>query len=196
MSGSVLRGLTLRVGRLRMEPYEPADCRELYAIRYHPTVRRFMARPDLAGYRSHQAWTQMHLRDGSPLHLWLVRHAAEPRAIGFTQLRFDPPGDTAEIGVMFREPERHAQAAPVVGALTLHLAFVHSGCRELRSYVVEGHARALEFNQAGGAVVVPSDRSGLVCLRLERAACLANPNFQKVMARCRLRGLRIEPASD
>jgi RimJ/RimL family protein N-acetyltransferase len=196
MSGTGSASLTVHAGRLRLEPYRPADCRELYAVRYHPTVRRFMARPALASYESHRAWTRSQLANGGPLRLWLVRHADHPRAIGFTQLRFDPSGDSAEIGVMFREPARHTQAATVVGALTLHLAFVELGCRELRSYVIEGHPRALAFNRAGGAVEVPSDRPGLVRLRMAREVCLTHPNFLKVMARYRLRGLRVVCAAE
>ncbi len=196
MSNARTSAWVVHAGRLRLDPYRPADCRELYAIRYHPTVRSFMAQPDLVAYASHRAWTCLHLVDGAPLRLWLVRHVDHPRAIGFTQLRFDPLGDSAEIGVMFREPACHTQAAIVVGALTLHLAFVEMGCRELRSYVVEGHPRALAFNQAGGAVEVPSDRPGLVRLQLARQACLTHPNFLKVMARCRLRGLRVVSAVD
>ena len=191
MSSAGASSLVVHAGRLRLDPYRPADCRELYAIRYHPTVRSFMSRPALAAYESHRAWTRSQLVDGAPLRLWLVRHVDHPRAIGFTQLRFDPLGDSAEIGVMFREPACHTQAAIVVGALTLHLAFVKLGCRELRSYVVEGHPRALAFNRAFGAVEVPSDRPGLVRLQIARQACLTHPNFLKVMARCRLRGLRV-----
>jgi RimJ/RimL family protein N-acetyltransferase len=187
--------MIVRAGRLRLEPYRPADCRELYAIRYHPTVRSFMARPGLATYRSHQAWTQAQLVDGAPLRLWMVRHAAHPRAIGFAQLRFDLAGDSAEIGVMFREPARHAPWPTVVGVLAMHLAFVELGCRELHSYVVEGHQRALDFNRGGGAVAVPSDRPGLVRLRLAREACLSSPIYLKVMARCRLRGLCVTSAA-
>lgn len=196
MSGAGAASLVVHAGRLRLEPYRPADCRELYAVRYHPTVRPFMARPALASYESHRAWTRSQLVDGGLLRLWLVRHADYPRAIGFTQLRFDPSGESAEIGVMFREPARHTQGATVAGVLTAHLAFVEFGCRELRSYVVDGHPRALAFNQAFGAVKVPSDRPGLVRLRMVREVLLAHPNFLKVMARCRLRGLRVVSADD
>src|SRR5262249_55610966 len=108
----------LHIGRLVLAPFEAKATRELYAVRYHPTVREFMSNPSLTPYRSHVAWTREHLMGSTDLHLWLVRPKDSARAVGFTQLKLNEARDTAEIGVMFREPGKHQLAAALSTAVT------------------------------------------------------------------------------
>ena len=172
-------------GRWVLEPFAAPATRELYAIRNHPTVRPFMANPALIPYRSHITWTRQHLLQNSGLHLWMVRPVAKRRAIGFTQLRMIAGGATAEIGVMFREPEKHRLTAGLATALSLQLAFEHFHCTWVISYVIPSHRQAIDFNLAWGASVVESDKPGMVMLKLHRETCAANPNYLRVLERVR-----------
>lgn len=173
----------LKARYLRLDPYRDSDLRELYAVRFHPTVRTFMTDPTLVSYASHRDWSRANLGGERALCLWLVRPPTGGRAIGFTQLRVSATGDSAEIGVMFREPAQHPLQAAVATAMTLATAYRQLGCTWVRSYVALDHARALSFNRAWGGEPVPSDRQGQYCLAMHRDVCLANPRFQRVLAR-------------
>jgi hypothetical protein len=140
-----------------------------------------MARQELIPYRSHLAWVKENLVGDGGLVLLLVRKRPSQRAVGFTQLRVQ--GEVGEIGVMFREPERHRIAAAVATAATLHLGFCWLGLSEVVSYVVPSYEAAAQFNRAWGGVDVPSDRAGLIKLALARERCLSNPNYLRVMGR-------------
>jgi hypothetical protein len=175
--------IRVQAGHLTLDPFTagPAPARELYAVRNHPTVRPFMADPALIPYRAHLAWTRAHLVGSPALHLWLVRPAPGVRAIGFTQLKI--AGDTAEIGVMFREPETHRLPAALTTAITLHLAYTVLECAYTTSYVIPTHRHAIDFNLAWGASIVDSDKPPMVLLKMHRDACFANANFRRIMTR-------------
>jgi len=175
--------LTASLGPLTLDPFSARGIRELYAIRNHPTVRPFMANPELIPYRRHAAWAREKLLGSQELHLWLVRPAPGARAIGFTQLRLSAARDTCEIGVVFREPESHRMPAGLATAITLHLACDRFACGRIDSYVIPDHRAALQYNQAWGLAVVESDKPGMVKLSMSRAACLANENYRRVMSR-------------
>lgn len=171
------------LGPLTLDPFTASGIRELYAIRNHPTVRPFMANPEPIAYRSHAEWARERLVGSSDLLLWLVRPAPGRRAIGFTQLRLDAARDTGEIGVIFREPERHRLPAALATAITLHLLFERLGCGRVDSYVIPGHEAAIAYNRAWGTAIVESDKPGMVKLSMSREECLANANYRKVMSR-------------
>lgn len=177
-----MTGLAFRAGCLRLDPYDDAARRELYAIRFHPTVRPFMTNPALASYRSHVGWARSHL-GGERLLLWLVRPPGGGRAIGFTQLQLDADGRHAEIGVMFRDPQLHRVRAAVATAMTLAIAFRVLGCAWVRSHVAVDHAHAIGFNQAWGGHEFPSDRPGQVCLAGSGEVWMAHPRYQRLLAR-------------
>ena len=177
--------LRIRIGRLALDPFDSKSSRELYAVRYHPTVRDFMANPALIPYPSHVAWTRANLLGSSNLHLWLVRPHEGARATGFTQLKINAAGDTAEIGVMFREAAKHQVSAVLATAVTLHLAYKQFDCPWVISYVIPAHQHAIDFNVAWGASIVDSDKAGMVQLRLHRDVCTSNQNYRRVMARLR-----------
>ncbi|PHX98245.1 MAG: hypothetical protein CK529_14040 [Rhodospirillaceae bacterium] len=160
--------LQAQVGQLLLTPYETKAARDLYAVRFHPTVRKFMTNPSLIAYRAHKDWVHQNLVQAPDMHLWLVRFGAAPRAIGFTQLKLNAAGNAAEIGVMFREPKKHQLAAVLSSAITLHLAFVHFSCAWVTSYVVPTAQHAIDYNLGGGFSIHPSDRPEMVCLRLSR----------------------------
>ena len=181
---------TMTIGDMELSPFTARSSRELYCIRNHGSVRSFMANPELIPYRAHRAWVQKHLIDGRDLLLFLVRPRKGARAIGFTQLRIQ--GDTAEIGVVFREAFRHRTAAGLATVATLYLAFGHLSLSGLVSYVLPEHQGALVFNKAFGAQEVASDKPGMIKLTLSRAACLSNAHYTRVFSRIRER-IRIEP---
>jgi RimJ/RimL family protein N-acetyltransferase len=175
--------LSARLGALALDPFTEAGIRELYAIRNHPTVRPFMANPELIPYRKHAAWAREKLPGSQDLLLWLVRPSPGSRAIGFTQLRLNAARDASEIGVVFREPETHRIPAGFATAITLHLACDRLACSRIDSYVIPDHRAAIQYNQAWGLTIVESDKPGMVKLSMSREACLANENYRKVMSR-------------
>jgi len=170
-------------GHLVLDPYTAGDSRDLYAVRFHPTVRKFMTNPSLIAYRAHQDWARQNLVQAPDMHLWLVRFGAAPRAIGFTQLKLNAAGNAAEIGVMFREPKKHQLASVLSSVITLHLAFVHFSCAWVTSYVVPTAQHAIDYNLGGGFSIHPSDRPEMVCLRLSRDVYLSSEIYRRVKVR-------------
>ena len=170
-------------GRLILDPYTSADSRDLYAVRFHPTVRKFMTNPSLISYQSHKDWSWQNLVHAPDMHLWLVRPAPGVRAIGLTQLKLNAAGDNAEIGVMFREPEKHPLASVLSSAITLHLAFTHFSCEWVTSYVVPTAQHAIDYNLGGGFSIHESDRPGMVCLKMHRDVYMTNEINRRVKAR-------------
>jgi len=166
---------------LELTEFVPADCRQLYGIRNHPSVRRGMLRPEPIPYHSHREWVRNHLPDNPDLLLFLVRQRGIRRAIGLTQLRLRD--DIGEIGVMFRDPEQHPLPGAYATAVTLHLAFRRLHMRRIDSYVIPGHQAAIRFNQSWGVVEVESDRPGLLKFILPAEVGLNNPAYLKIMDR-------------
>jgi hypothetical protein len=179
---------------LRLDPYDDASRRELYAVRFHSTVRPFMANSSLIPYRRHVDWARDHL-GGKALQLWLVRPPGGGRAFGFTQLQLDPDGANAEIGVMFRDPQLHRLRAAVATAMTLAIAFRVLGYQSIRSHVAVGHAHAIGFNQGWGGRESPSARPGQVCLTASGEAWLVNPRYRRLLARW-VDDVRLLPPAD
>lgn len=175
--------LSAQVGRLVLEPYTASDSRELYAVRFHPRVRKFMKNPFLIPFDVHEAWTRQNLLQAPDMHLWLVRPAQGARAIGLTQLKLNASDGNAEIGVMFREPEKHHMASVLSSVTTLYLAFIHFSCQWVTSYVVPTAQHAIDYNLGGGFSIYPSDRAEMVCLKLHRDVYLSNPFNRRVKAR-------------
>lgn len=166
---------------LELTAFVPADCRQLYGIRNHPSVRRGMLRPEPIPYRSHRDWVRGNLPDNPELLLFMVRQRGCRRAIGLTQLRLQ--GDIGEIGVMFRDPQKHPLPAAYATAVTLHLAFCRLRLRRIDSYVIPGHRDAIRFNRSWGVVETESDRPGLLKFILPAEVGLNNPAYLKVMNR-------------
>lgn len=176
-----IMGIEIDAGSVRLSQFAAADARDLYCIRNHPTVRRFMSDPRLIPYRSHVRWVSERLLADANHLLFLVRLRSGSRAVGLTQLRI--AGDTAEIGVMFREPGRHQVVTFVATVATLHVAFDQLGLKWLISYVLPAYDAAIEFNKGFGAWEEPSDKPGMVKLRLSAEVCRQNENFRRVLDR-------------
>lgn len=170
-------------GHLVLDPYTAGDSRDLYAVRFHPTVRKFMTNPSRIPYRAHKDWARQNLVQAPDMHLWLVRPTPGARAMGLTQLKLNAAGDNAEIGVMFREPEKHQLASVLSSAITLHLAFIHFSCEWVTSYVVPTAQHAIDYNLGGGFSIHESDHAEMVCLKLHRDVYLSNEINRRVKAR-------------
>lgn len=168
---------------LLLDPYTEADSRDLYAVRFHPTVRKFMTNPSCIPYRAHKDWARQNLVQAPDMHLWLVRSAPDKRAMGLTQLKLNAAGDNAEIGVMFREPEKHQFSSVLSSSITLHLAFIHFSREWVTSYVVPTAQHAIDYNLGGGFSIHESDRPEMVCLKLHRDVYLSNEINRRVKAR-------------
>lgn len=166
-----------------LEPYAQSACRDLYAVRFHPTVRKFMSNPSRIPYRAHKDWARKNLLEAPDTHLWLVRPEPGARAIGLTQLKLNTAGDIAEMGVMFREPQKYQWASVMSSAITLHLAFIQFACNWVTSYVIPTAQHAIDYNLRGGFSIVESDRPELVCLKMRRDVYLSNQLHLRLMGR-------------
>lgn len=167
---------------VELAEFTAGDVRDLYRIRNHESVRRYLANTSSIPYRAHVEWVRKRLLQDDKLLLFLVRLKGE--AIGFTQLE-SKGGNAAEIGVMFRESSRHQVVSYVATVATLYCAFCLLKTDWLISYVVPTHDRALALNRSFGAWEVPSDKPGMVQFRLSGEVCLANENYRKVLERIR-----------
>jgi RimJ/RimL family protein N-acetyltransferase len=173
----------VHIAGLTLSQFKAADIRELYVIRNHPSVRQHMTSSKPIPYRQHVSWCAENLlnrADPSPL-LLMVRRGGQKRAAGLTQLRIK--NDQAEIGVIFKEPQRHRFEAGIATVATLHMAFCELGLQSLISYVIPSHTAALEFNRAFGATQIDSDKPGMIKLFLPRDVCLRNDHYRKVIER-------------
>ncbi len=173
----------VQAGHLALDPYTQGDSRELYAVRFHPTVRKFMTNPSRIPYLAHKDWACQNLVRAPDMHLWLARPAPGARAIGLTQLKLNAAGDNAEIGVMFREPEKHQLSSVLSSVITLRLAFIHFSCDWVTSYVVPTAQHAIDYNLGGGFSIHESDRPQMVCLKLHRDLYLSNDFYRRVEGR-------------
>lgn len=166
---------------LELEEFVPADCRELYRIRNHASVREGMLNPGLIPYLAHKAWVQKSLIAKHSLVLFMVRQKGQKRAIGFTQLLLQ--GETGEIGIMFREPEKHRVAATFSTVATIHFGLCHLGLCGITSYVIPSHNKAIRFNRSWGIIEVVSDKPGLLKFRAAADVLLNNPAYLKTFRR-------------
>jgi hypothetical protein len=138
-----------------------------------------MANPELIPYKYHVEWVRKNLIEEQKLLLFLVR--LKGKAIGLSLLR--GAGDTTEIGVMFREPNRHRVVTYTTAVATLHFAFCHLRLNNIISYVIPSHHIAISFNCSFGAWEVKSDKPDLIKFQLSREVCLNNENYLKVFDR-------------
>ncbi len=177
--------IKIQVGSLELLQFSLKDTRELYCVRNHDSVRRYMSNPEPIPYKSHARWVKAQLLCNRNFLLFLVRTRPQERAVGLTQLRIE--GDTAEIGVMFREAFRHQMAAYISTVAMLHLAFEHLQLRWIVSYVIPSHGAAIRFNKSFGAWEEESDIPGMVKVRLSKDRCIQNENFRRVFDRVKHR---------
>lgn len=172
---------------LTLSLFEGGDVAALHAVRNDPDVRRHMADPRPLTWAAHRAWVEANLLNTRRLLLFLVR--VDGDAVGFTLLR--PAAGAAEIGVVFRDPLRHAFAIHTATLLTLHIALEQLDLPSLVSYVMPEHERALAFNRGFGGTEVESDRPPMVKLHARRADLLASHHYQRGMSRIRDRTRQI-----
>jgi RimJ/RimL family protein N-acetyltransferase len=180
---------TIAVGSLELRQFRAGDEADLFAVRNHESVRRFMADPRPLDYAAHLGWVRANLLEGDRIALFVVRKHGEP--VGITLLK-RTSNDTAEIGVMFREAGRHTVSATHAAVATVYYAFHHLGLAQLTSYVVQAHPRAVAINSAFGGREVESDKPGMVQFRASREDCLGNANYLRVLQRIQAR-MRISP---
>jgi len=169
----------IKVNHLELTQFTAEDTRKLYSIRYHPSVRQYMTNTALAPYKNHKSWVQKNLIQQVTQLLLIVK--SHNQAIGFSVLR--NIGESTEIGVMFREPNKHKVVTYTTAMTTLYLAFNYFNLENLVSYVIPEHHLALAFNYSFGAWQVDSDKSGLIKLKLNRSTCLNNPVYLKMLNR-------------
>lgn len=173
-------GTTIGIGSLLLRQFQPGDEADLFAVRNHESVRRFMADPRPLDYAAHLEWVSKNLIGDDRIVLFIARRHSEP--VGLTLLK-RLGADDAEIGVMFRDADRYRVAVTHAAVATVHYAFEHLGLGHLTSYVVPEHPRAMSINRAFGGREVASDKPGMVQYRAARAQCLGNDNYRRILQR-------------
>jgi RimJ/RimL family protein N-acetyltransferase len=161
------------------------DARQLYAIRNHHSVRRFMSKPALIPYKQHVQWVRNQLIGNENFLLFLVRTKPAARAIGIAQLRVN--GRSAEIGVIFRDAPKHQIVTVMATMAMLQFAFLHLELLSLVSYVVPTHTAAIEYNKMFGASEEDSEIDGMVKLRLGKDVYMDNENVKRFLRRIKNR---------
>jgi RimJ/RimL family protein N-acetyltransferase len=172
--------MKILTGGIELERFTAADTQALYEIRNHESVRAFMANPAPLAFEAHCEWTRAHLREGGDVLLFMIRVGGAPR--GFSLLKRLSP-ELAEIGLMVRDPGRHAVIASIAAVATVHCAFERLAYEALVSWVVPAHDRAFSINRSFGGEEVPSAKPGMVQYRVTRAECLDNASYRKLRAR-------------
>ena len=171
--------LRIRFGGVELRQFRPEDIADLYHVRNHDSVRGLLADPRPISYESHVDWVNRNLIPGRDILLFIVRSNGDP--IGFSLLKRLAP-DAVEVGVMFREANRHPGIPAHAAVAMLYLAFEHFRMRSAVSYVLPRHDRAIALNRAFGPEV-ESDKPGMLCFRQLRAPLLRNRRYRKLMAR-------------
>jgi len=172
--------MIITIGSLELARFRPEDLEDLYRIRNDPSVREYMADPGPIPHTAHVKWVNEHLVDSQEILLLMVRLRGE--AIGFTLLK-RVGEEAAEIGVIFREAERHLTVPYTCTVATLRYAFCHLGLAYVISYVLPVHHRAIALNRSFGAWEVESEKRGMLKFRLSREICLGNGNYLKAFSR-------------
>jgi RimJ/RimL family protein N-acetyltransferase len=170
--------IPLRSFELRQ--FGPDDTDDLYAVRNHESVRCLLADPRPIAYDSHVSWVNRNLIPGRDILLFLAR--VHDEAIGLTLLKRLAP-DTVELGVMFREVQRHAMLPSQAAVAMVYLAFEHFGMAWGVSYALPQHERAVALNKGLGGEEVPSDKPGMICFRQRGVAALRNRHYLRLLAR-------------
>src|SRR4051812_16180184 len=170
------------IGKLELAQFTATDTEDLYRVRNHESVRGFMSNPAPLHWESHVKWVRENLLQGGRILLLLVR--LDGAALGFTLLKRLAP-DTAEIGVVVREAPRHRLISSEAAVATLYLGFDVLGFTRLLSYVVPGHAHAIDFNARGGGREAVSDKPGMVLFEFLRDSYLSNRHCGRIIARMR-----------
>jgi RimJ/RimL family protein N-acetyltransferase len=191
--GDPVRAMRITIGPLELGRFTADDTDALYAVRNHPDVRRYMADPRPLAYERHVEWVQRHLVAGTDHCLFVVRWDGEPT--GFTVLKRLGPA-TAEIGAMFRAPDRHRVVIAYATVATLDWGYRGLGVTTLSSWIVPTHTRAMDWNRAFGAWEVPSTKPGLVEFHQTREVALAHPTFVKIFARVKDRMVVTGPCEE
>ena len=170
----------ITIENLKLAQFGPGDLEDLYRIRNARSVREYMADSAPISYTAHVEWVNEHLVDSQEILLLMARLRGQ--AIGFTLLK-RVGEEAAEIGVIFREADRHLTIPYTSAVATLYCAFCHLGLAYVVSYVLPVHHRAVALNRSFGAWEVESEKNGMRKFRLSREICLGNSNYLKVLSR-------------
>ena len=174
--------IRIPLGSFELRQFRPEDTDDLYAVRNHESVRCLLADPRPIAYDSHVSWVNRNLIPGRDILLFLAR--AHDEAIGLTLLKRLAP-DTIELGVMFREAERHPMLPSQAAVAMAYLAFEHFGMPWGVTYALRHHERAIALNKGLGGEEVPSDKPGMICFRQRGAVVLRNQHYLRLLARVR-----------
>ena len=173
----------IKVRRLVLRRFQAEDMDDLYAIRNHSSVRKYMMDTTELDYQKHYTWASQHLLSAErDVLLFIAR--IDNEACGFSLIR-DAIGSQAEIGFIFRRANDLHQLLYIPESVVAfgYFLFAHLDMRELYSYVVNGHERALRLNLAFGGEVVPSDRDRMTRIRITRKNCMESDAYTKIFGR-------------
>lgn len=174
--------LRFMIGDTEFTQYGKDDGVDLFNVRNHPSVRRFMPDPAPLDLARHLAWAGARLIGGDTLIFIARRHG---QAVGFTVLKQMPVAGEIEMGVMFTDLQQRSILPALAVAYTGCVALDFFDAQVLVSYANEQHHQALRLNRGHALEQAPSDKAGELCFRTPRAALLAGRSYLRNAARVR-----------
>jgi len=168
--------MTFAIGDVEFRQFELSDAQDLFAVRNHESVRRFMPTAEVLNWEDHIAWAQVNLC-GGPILLFVARRSGTP--VGFTLIKALANPDSLELGVMFTSSEQKSLISALGAAYTGCLAVDMFGARELVTYASTEHSLALRLNQGLGLQPGPSDKAGEYAFRTPRDVLLASRAYRR-----------------
>ena len=172
--------MKVTIGTLELTRFTDEDSGDLYRIRNHSSIRRYMADSSPISYKAHNKWVRENLIEEPKILLFMARRKKE--ALAFTLLK-KVAADTAEMGVIFKEASKHPVLASYCAAATLYVAFSRLNLDWLISYVVTKHEKAFAMNRTFGGWEIESDKPGMIKFCVNREICTGNQNYVKILER-------------
>jgi RimJ/RimL family protein N-acetyltransferase len=172
--------MQLRSGELVLQGFAPALSGELFHVRNHPSVRRYLRITEPLAWEDHERWVHENLVAQRRVHLFLAYSAGA--AVGLALLR-NFTGLQAEIGVMMVEAHRRRLAAYKAAHLVGYYGFEILGLQRLLSYVPRHNTHALRFNEACGFTRTGQDSEPYFELALGREESRTHPAHRRFRSR-------------
>lgn len=175
--------------RLRLKEFRVPDSTELFDLRNHPSIRRGMRDTAPISWQDHQRYVAANLAAQSRMWLFLV--VSRDTRIGMTLLR-DFLGDSAEIGVMLIDAERHRRDAYFASHMTAWFGFEVLGLARLVSKVPRGNDAAFAFNRKCGFVAFRDEDADYHYLAMDIEHYRHDPTHRAFRARWPIRMLGVD----
>lgn len=140
---------TLETERLRVQPWEPVDAPEAFALYTEPSLSRWLTPavrdiPDVAAMRARiRTWQRDTLSSAAPTGHWAVRTRALGDVVGGLSLSYAPPGGESLVVAWLLAPAAWGRGyAAEAGSALVRWAVHEAGAPEVFAIVPPDNLRA------------------------------------------------------